>query len=40
MLKKWNSAADKGKSFGALITNLSVAFGCFSHEPLLGELQA
>ena len=35
MLEKWKSAVDKAKSFGALLTDLSKAFDCFSHELLL-----
>ena len=38
MLEKWKSAVDKGKSFGALLTDLSKAFNCFSHELLLAKL--
>ena len=32
MLEKWKSAADKGKSFGALLTDLSKVFDWLSHE--------
>ena len=39
MLEKWKSALDKGKSFGALLTDLSKAFDCLSHE-LLAKLHA
>ena len=35
MLEKW-----KGKSFGALLTDLSEAFNCYSHELLLAKLHA
>ena len=38
MLEKWKSAVDKGKLFGALLTDLSRAFNCFSHELLLAKL--
>ena len=32
MLEKWESVADKGKVFIALLTYLSKAFDCLSHE--------
>ena len=40
MLEKWKSVADKGKSFGALLTGLSKVFECFFHECLLAKLHA
>ena len=39
-LKKWKSAVDKGKSFGALLTDLSSAFDCLSRKLLLAKLHA
>ena len=40
VLEKWKSAVDKGKSFGALLTDLSIAFYCLSQELLLAKLHA
>ena len=40
MLEKWKSAVDKGKTFGALLTGLSKAFDCLSHELLLAKPDA
>ena len=35
MLEKWMSANDNKKSFGALLTDLSKAFDCLPHDPLI-----
>ena len=40
MLEKWKSAVDKGKSFNALLADLSKAVDCLSHELLLAKLNA
>ena len=38
VLEKWKSATDNKKSFGALLTDLSKAFDCLSHERLIAKL--
>ena len=40
MLEKWKNAVDKGKVFGALLTDLSKAFDCLPHELIIAELNA
>ena len=40
MVEKWKSAVDKGRSFRALLTDLSKAFDCLSHELLFAKLHA
>ena len=35
MLEKWKSATDNKKSLGALLTDLSKAFDCLSHDLLI-----
>ena len=40
MLEKWKNAVDKGKVFGALLTDISKAFDCSPHELIIAKLNA
>ena len=40
MFKIWKGAADNNKAFGALLTDLSKAFGCLSHDLVIVKLYA
>ena len=40
MLEKYKSATDNKTSFGALLTGLSKAFDCLSHELVIANLNA
>ena len=38
LLEKWKQAADSGKMFGALLSDLSNAFDCLYHKLLTAKL--
>ena len=38
MVEKWKEALDKGSLGGALLTDLSKAFDCIKHGPLIAKL--
>ena len=40
LLEKWKTAVDKGKVFGALLTNLSKAFDCLNQELHIAKLNS
>ena len=40
MLQKCKKAADTKKVFGALLTDLSKAFDCFTHDLVIAKLNA
>ena len=40
MLEKWKLPVDKGKSFGAILTDLSKVFDRLLHDFLLAKLHA
>ena len=40
MLEIWKGATDNNKAFGALLTDLSKAFDCLSHDLLIAKLHA
>ena len=40
LLEKWKRFIDRGKVFGALLTNLSKTFDCLNHNLLIAKLNA
>ena len=40
ILEKWKSPVDNHKRFGALLTDLSKAFDCLSHDLLISKVNA
>ena len=40
MLEQWKNHVDKGKVFGALLTDLSKTFDCLPHELIIAKLNA
>ena len=40
MIEKWKKAVDKGKVFGALVTDLSKTFDCLDHELPIVKVNA
>ena len=40
MIEKWKTAADNGGVFAALLTDLSKAFDCISHDLRIAKLVA
>ena len=40
LLENWKSSIDRGKVFGALLTDLSKTFDCLNHDLLIVKLNA
>ena len=40
MIETWKESVDNGRAFGALMTDISKAFGCLHHELLIAKLEA
>ena len=40
MMEKWKNSVDKGKTFGALLTDISKTFDCLPHDLIISKLNA
>ena len=40
MIEKWKNSVDKGKTFGALLTDISKTFDCLPHDLIISKLNA
>ena len=38
MIEKWKKSVDNGKTFGALLADLSKAFDCLPHDLIIAKL--